>query len=130
VILADTQAVAWLTLDRRELSQTALVTFAEAHTSGSGVGIASTTLWELAMMATRGIIKPRGSTLDYLRVIEKRFVVYPITGEIAERSMRFTDCYPKDPADRIIGATALVHNLRLVTADKPIRKSGEVPCIW
>ncbi len=71
------------------------------------------------------------STLHvYLRQIEQRFVVLEITGEIAEKAMTFSEHYPSDPADRIIGATALVHGLPLVTSDRRIQASGEVPCIW
>jgi hypothetical protein len=33
-------------------------------------------------------------------------------------------------ADRIIGATALVHGMSLVTRDERIRESGELPCAW
>jgi PIN domain nuclease of toxin-antitoxin system len=32
--------------------------------------------------------------------------------------MSFPTAYPKDPADRIIGATALVEGLSLITADR------------
>ena len=66
----------------------------------------------------------------YLRNIEAAFVVLPIDGRVAERSLEFTSTYPRDPADRIIGATALVHNLHLVTRDTQITASGEVPCLW
>ena len=38
--------------------------------------------------------------------------------------------YNSDPADRLIGATALTHNIPLITADTRIRASGEVPTIW
>lgn len=38
--------------------------------------------------------------------------------------------YPNDPVDRIIGATALVEDIPLVTADREIRKSRVVPTIW
>lgn len=70
------------------------------------------------------------SLTRYLASVEERFVVFPITAEIAERSVGFSAAYPNDPTDRIIGATAVVHGLPLVTADAAIRKSGEVLCIW
>ena len=62
--------------------------------------------------------------------MEQNFVVLPITASVAERSVLFTPKYPKDAADRIIGATALANGIELVTADRLIRASGEVPCIW
>ena len=94
------------------------------------MGIASSTLWELAMAVTRRKIRPNATLSAYLQLVEKNFVVYPITAQIAETAMHFTANYPQDPADRIIGATALVHRLKLVTADEKILESGEVPCIW
>jgi PIN domain nuclease of toxin-antitoxin system len=38
--------------------------------------------------------------------------------------------YPRDPADRIIGATAIVEGMRLVTADKLIRQAKVAQTIW
>jgi PIN domain nuclease of toxin-antitoxin system len=68
--------------------------------------------------------------IDFLRAAEDEALVLPIDSAVAERSMTFSPNFPKDPADRIIAATALVHGLTLVTADEAIRKSGEVSCIW
>jgi PIN domain nuclease of toxin-antitoxin system len=56
--------------------------------------------------------------------------VLPITPEIAARAAGFPDSYPKDPQDRLIGATALAEGVELVTHDKSIRRSGLVPVIW
>jgi PIN domain nuclease of toxin-antitoxin system len=38
--------------------------------------------------------------------------------------------YPRDPADRIIGATAIAEGMPLVTADKQIRQAKVVQTIW
>jgi PIN domain nuclease of toxin-antitoxin system len=38
--------------------------------------------------------------------------------------------YPKDPVDRMIGATAIVEGLKLITADRAMRKSRAVTTIW
>jgi PIN domain nuclease of toxin-antitoxin system len=43
------------------------------------------------------------------------------------RVVQFPKSYPKDPQDRIIGATAIVEGIRLLTHDKMIVKSGLVP---
>ncbi len=82
------------------------------------------------MLVTRGRVSIPNTLNIYLRQIEQRFVVLSITGEIAEKAMTFSEHYPMGPADRIIGATALVHGVALVTSDRHIRSSGEVPCIW
>lgn len=67
---------------------------------------------------------------QYLQMIEGTFVVLPLTAAVALLAMQFTARFPRDPADRIIGATALAYDLALVTSDERILASGEVPCIW
>ena len=69
------------------------------------------------MMATRGEMRLPGSLTEYLLKLESAFVVLPITASVAVRSMQFSSSFPKDPADRIIAATAAVHGLQLVTND-------------
>ena len=44
--------------------------------------------------------------------------------------MELPATYPKDPADRIVGATALVEELSLFTADRNIRRSKAIKTIW
>jgi PIN domain nuclease of toxin-antitoxin system len=38
--------------------------------------------------------------------------------------------YPRDPQDRLIGETALLEGLALITADEHIRGCDVVPTIW
>ncbi len=82
------------------------------------------------MIVSNRQIRVMGSLGDFLQSIEKLFLVLPINAAIAERSTQFSSRFPKDPSDRIIAATALVHGMPLVTADVQIRASGEVPTIW
>ena len=130
MILLDTHVVLWLMSERDRLSAKAAEAISKGRQGGDGISVASSTLWEIAMTWTRGRIRLPGALADYLRLVESTFLVLPITGVISARSMLFTPQYPRDPADRIIGATAVVHGLSLVTADKGIRSSGEVDCIW
>ena len=129
MILLDTQVVVWLAL-RPDLLSSAAVEAVRAARAEDGVAISDKTLWEIAMMVAKRRIDVQGSAIDFLRATEQETSVLPIDSAIAERSMTFSPKFPKDPADRIITATALVHGLALVTADPAIRASGEVPCIW
>jgi PIN domain nuclease of toxin-antitoxin system len=54
----------------------------------------------------------------------------PISPIIALQTSELPASYPKDPADRIIGATALIEDLPLVTTDTQIRKCRVFPTIW
>ena len=67
---------------------------------------------------------------SFLNEVESHFVVLPITGSICVTALSLPASYPKDPADRIIGATAVVEGLELVTADAQIRSSRAVATVW
>jgi PIN domain nuclease of toxin-antitoxin system len=129
LIVVDTHAAIWLTQEPTQLSAEATRVMTEARDSG-GLAIADITLREVAWLVSTGRMSIRPRLGAYLDFVESLFRVIPISGRIAERSMQFTAAYPRDPADRLIGATAVVHGVRLVTKDGPIRRSGEVDCIW
>ena len=76
------------------------------------------TLYELAVLVARGRVNFTISLESLLQDVETKFVIKPITRQIAARATTFPKTYPKDPMDRLIGATALVEGLRLVTADE------------
>jgi PIN domain nuclease of toxin-antitoxin system len=129
-LLVDSHVIAWMITDKRQISPVVASMLRESSRSGTGVAMASSSLWEVGMMASRGEIRLQSSILEFLQGLESVFVVLPITAAIAARSLQFSDNFSRDPADRIIAATAIVHGLRLVTKDKAIRSSGEVPCVW
>ncbi len=130
MILLDTHVAVWMTMDKSRLSPAAASAIRRAIRGGEGVSIAGSTLWEIAMISGRGGFRLPNSLAEYLRYLESAFVVLPITGAIAELSIAFSAQYPKNPTDRLIGATAVVHGMELVTKDDGIRTSGEVKCIW
>jgi PIN domain nuclease of toxin-antitoxin system len=130
MILLDTQAAIFMTLDKQKLSAAAVSAIRSRSRIPEGLALAGSSLWEVAMISSKGKFKMYRPLGDYLRYLESIFIVFPVTAAIAERGMQFTERYPKDPTDRLIGATALVHGMELVTSDELIRESGEVPCIW
>jgi PIN domain nuclease of toxin-antitoxin system len=129
VILLDTHVVLWVAQVPELLSMSAEEAI-RVERQRDGVGISDKTLWELAMMISYGRVRVKTSLLHFLRAIEERFTIFPVTAEIAARAVSLSTKYPKDPADRIIGATALVHGLKLITKDEQIGASGEVPVVW
>ena len=129
-MVVDTQIVFWLAQSPSMLTDSATEAIRDARRESGATYISDKTLWELAMMMHRGVVSVRTTQREFLETVCKFFKVLPITPAIAERSVQFSRDFPKDPSDRIIAATALVHGYKLVTADEAIRKSGEVPCIW
>ena len=130
MIVLDTQIVIWITTGGTRLSGPAANRIREASRSGEETSIASSTLWEIAMTYSKGGLYVPGTLGEYLSVIEKTFTILPITGRVAVRSQLFSDRYPKDLTDGIIGATTVVHGAKLITADRKISDAGEVGCVW
>jgi PIN domain nuclease of toxin-antitoxin system len=130
VILLDTHVVLWLAFDQARISRKARAAIAEARVAGEGLAISDITLLEIATLAKKGRITLE-STLDaFLTEIEAKFVILPITGRVCVKAMELPASFPGDPADRVIGATALVEGLALATADDAIRRSKAVTTIW
>ncbi len=129
VLVLDTCAVLWLASDSPRLSKAARKAIADARRQ-RGVAISGITLYEIAWLVKRGRVELSGSLSTFLNEIENRFVVVPISADVAMAAAAFADDYPSDPADRMIGATALLHGTSLVTSDKAIRKTKLVPVVW
>jgi PIN domain nuclease of toxin-antitoxin system len=131
MILLDTHIVLWLGYFPDKLSAAAVEAIGHER-KGSGLAVSDKTLWELAMIADRGRLDlPQALPMrDLLSFVELHCRILPITAAIAERSMGFGPAFPRDPTDQIIAATAIVHGIKLTTADRLILRSGEVDCIW
>ena len=130
MILLDTHVVLWVTSDPSRLSAKAKATIEETRKIGESLAICDITLLELATLASKRRIDLTISLESLLRELEQRFTVLPISSRACARTIEFPAKYPKDPADRIIAATALVEGLTLLTADREIRRSKVVPTIW
>ena len=130
MILLDTHVVIWLVSDIEKLSEVAEKRLNNARKEGEALAISCISLWEMAMLVEKKRIE-LGTTLEsFLQELEMRFVVLPITAKTCLRLLELPTRFPKDPADRIIGATALAEGLSLVTADGNILGSQAVPVVW
>jgi PIN domain nuclease of toxin-antitoxin system len=56
----------------------------------------------------------------------------PLSWRIAQRAAALgrSSEFPRDPADRLIYATAAERSVRLVTADRRLRAFSAEVCIW
>jgi PIN domain nuclease of toxin-antitoxin system len=130
LILVDTHIVIWLAFEEARLSKTARAAILDARLKGQGLGISDISLFELARAFERERSHLGISVESALTEVERRFVVVPINSQISVRALGLPPTYPKDPADRIIGATALVEGIPLITADREIRKYRALATIW
>jgi PIN domain nuclease of toxin-antitoxin system len=129
VILLDTHVLIWMSSEPKRLSRKAREAIRDARQK-TGIAVATITLWELAWLAEKGRIQVSGGVESFVRETISRVMLRPMTPAIAALAVRLPVDYPKDPADRLIAATALVEGVALVTADERIRQAGVVKTIW
>lgn len=129
MILLDTHALLWWALDPDRLSPVALETCARMERDGGFACAIS--LWELAIKVKRGKLELPLSVEELARRIEQSGVVELLATDTTTwlRSVALPWEH-RDPADRVIVATALLKGLPLLTKDETLHAYGDVRCIW
>lgn len=128
MILLDTHVLIWILIAPENLSSKEMKAIRSAR-KAAPLALSAISLWEIAWLAENKRITIDVSVDTFVRKCASYVQVLPLTQEIAVRSVQFPKSYPNDPQDRIIGATALVEGIRLLTHDKLIAKSGLVPLV-
>ncbi len=129
-ILLDTHTWFWAVSEPERLSSKALKTITE--TEPGDRGIAAISIWEFVMMVTREKVQIN-TTLDqwFERAISDTGIkVYRLSPQVAIESCSLPGKFHKDPADRLIAATARVHGLTLVTKDAKVIEYEHVTTAW
>ena len=129
MIVLDTHVLLWAIADSKKLSRAADAAIRRSR-QVDGLAISAISLWELAFLVSRGRIRSYGTVESSVNRLIEGVTIKPITPEIATLAAQFPDDYPRDPADRLIGATARAEGLALVTRDEGIRKSPLLKTIW
>lgn len=86
--------------------------------------ISAIVLWELAKLAERGRIALDLDAPEVVRTLSS-IHVWPLDLAVCRTSTRLD--FSADPADELIAATSVVHNVPLLTRDRRIRASTLVP---
>lgn len=132
MIVLDTHTLVWWASGIKAQVSVAAMEAIEAEMPGGDIFVSSISAWELAMLVDRGRIDLSMDIERWLSVVGQieavRFV--PMDNEIALKSVALPGEFHKDPADRIIVATARKFAAPLVTADERIRAYPHVKTIW
>jgi PIN domain nuclease of toxin-antitoxin system len=129
VILLDSHVLIWAVADPKRLSRAAASAIRRAR-RGDGLAVSAITAYEVAWQITSARIQGYGTVEAAVRRFLEGVTIRPITLEIAALATQFPDDYPRDPADRLIGATARAEGLTLVTRDERMRRSPLLTTVW
>jgi PIN domain nuclease of toxin-antitoxin system len=131
VILLDTHVLVWAAIEPKRLSRAANAALRRAKVS-DGIAIASISLWEIASLFGRRRIESYTTVEVSVRQVLETVgvVVLPLTVEVAVLTTQFAEDYPRDPADRIIGATARAEGMVLVTQNEKMRACPLLRTVW
>jgi len=91
--------------------------------------IAEASLMEFARLFHSGKVAISGDPVALLEKLHRGLNPLPVTPRIAWRAVSF-DWAHRDPADRLICATAIEYDLPVITRDREITAWGGVPVIW
>ncbi len=127
-VLLDTHALVWWTSDPDRLSAAAIRAIEEADE----VGVAAITWWELAWLVERGRLSLSIPVRAWIADLARNLLTLPLTPAIAMSAALMPDPFPRDPADRLIYATAVEHGWRLVSKDRRFHEHdlGGAVVVW
>lgn len=129
-LLLDTHVLLWWVGGDARLPASYRARLAEANAEAP-VWLAEISLWEIANLRAVGRIELSLPLLDWLEMattppLVQRVGISPM---IAARVAALPATFHRDPADRLIVATAQVLGATLLTCDRAIRESGLVPVL-
>lgn len=132
MIVLDTHVLLWWVSGADVLSVAAKKAINRTLTQGSEVIVSSISAWEASMLIDKErliLSMDVESWFDEVSQIDGvRFM--PVDNEIGIKSTELPGDFHKDPADRMIVATARKLAVPLVTADEKIRNYEHVKTIW
>ena len=131
MIVLDTHVWVWWLSNPDKLAARARKAVTEAAADRS-IYISAISAWEIALLASRGRLKFTMDALDWIAKSEALpfFHFVPVDNAIAVRSVRLTEPFHKDPADRIIVATAITMGAPVISNDAKILRYPHVKTIW
>lgn len=118
-ILLDTCAALWLTAGK--LKAKALSELRSARSAGTAVCVSPITAWEVgALVAKRRVVLAMPTLVWFEGLVELDVDRAELSPAILVAATELDAPGLRDPADRIVAATARAFNYRLMTRDRPL----------
>lgn len=131
VIVLDTHALVWWVGQDETLTKKAKAAI-ERELDGGHIIVSAISAWEIAMLVEREKLVLSMDVGSWLATVAEIEAVHflPVDIDIATKSVALPGEFHKDPADRMIVATARKLAAPLVTKDEKIRACKHVKTIW
>lgn len=128
-LLLDTHVWVWGFLEPERVSKRAVEVTSDA---ANELFLSPASIWETLMLGRKRRLELTPSPTQWVLSALRRSAptAMPITNAIALRTAELDEFGSEDPADRFILATAIEHDLTLVTADRAMRAFEPVTTIW
>ena len=131
MIVLDTHVWVWFVSNPELLSMAAKKAI-DASMEQKAIFISSISAWEVALLIAKKRLKLTLDVTDWIAKSEKipflQFI--PVDNSVAIKSVNLPQPLHKDPADRIIIATAITIAAPVVTKDKKLLDYPHVKTIW
>lgn len=132
MIVLDTHVLIWWVSDPARLAARARELVDGAVANESPIAVSSISIWEIAMLVAHGRLALTINADAWIAHLESLpFLSFvPVDNRTAVRAVGLAEFPHKDPADRIIVATAVGLGATLVTADRRLLEYGGVATVW
>lgn len=127
-LLLDTHVLHWWAAEPDRVGAAA----ARALEAADELAVSAISWWELAWLATHRRVISEVPVATWLGRLAREVRTVPITPAIAAAGAALPAAFPRDPADRLIYATAVENGWRLVTKDRQLREhdTGSIVTDW
>lgn len=123
-ILLDTCALIWL-VDEGQLHPQAEAALLDAELLAGGILVSPISAWEIGQLTARGRLRLALDPKDWFsRALGAGLTLAPMPPEVLIASSFLPEGRLRDPADRILAATARAYRYRLMTRDGPLLDFG------
>ncbi len=132
MLMLDTHTLIWWVNGSSQLSADCKQSLDTTLGVPNSVLVSSISVWEIALLVRKGRLRLGASLDDWLGRLDRmpvlRFI--PVDNLIARLSVELPGDFHPDPADRMIVATAMAHDVCLLTSDARIRQYPHVKTLW
>ncbi len=132
MIVLDTHVWVWWLSDPNRLSRRVVAAIEQEVAAGDPVRVSAISVWEVAMLVQRERLRLAVSLERWLNLARAmpELDLVPVTPKIAHAAVALPGDLHKDPADRMIVATARELGATLLTKDVRLLDYPHVRSLW